>query len=152
VALKVRADTAYRCEWEPGEQAALEAALLQFPAERFAPLERYVRVAALLPRKCVRDVALRCAWLRERGARKRKADEAPAIESIYMASLDALLQGVPSPSPVPGVPENCIGSTAKPTPVISSSADVGHHNHLACLAQRSRSTQTRQWSSRTQPS
>lgn len=78
MALKARADTAYRCEWEPGEQAALDAALSQFPAERFAPLERYVRVAALLPRKCVRDVALRCAWLRERGARKRKADEAPA--------------------------------------------------------------------------
>ncbi|KAK9827668.1 hypothetical protein WJX81_005475 [Elliptochloris bilobata] len=77
VALKARADTAYRCEWEPAEQAALDAALAQWPAPRHSALERYVRAAAALPRKGVRDVALRCAWLRERGAqRKRKADEA----------------------------------------------------------------------------
>ena len=77
VALKARADTAYRCEWDPAEQAALDAALARWPPPRHGALERYVRAAATLPRKSVRDVALRAAWLRERGAaRKRKADEA----------------------------------------------------------------------------
>lgn len=35
----------------------------RYPADRYHGLERYVRIAALLPRKGARDVALRIRWL-----------------------------------------------------------------------------------------
>ena len=63
----------YNAEWTPHEQAALDQAAVKFPAERFQPFERYVRIAAALPRKGVRDVALRLRWLSQ--ARKRKVSE-----------------------------------------------------------------------------
>lgn len=53
VALQARADTAYTAEWDAAEQAALDSALARFPADRHPPLERYVRAAACLPKKCV---------------------------------------------------------------------------------------------------
>lgn len=71
--LKVRGAAVYNAEWSPHEQAALDQAAVKFPAERYQPFERYVRVAATLPRKGVRDVALRLRWLSQ--ARKRKVSE-----------------------------------------------------------------------------
>ena len=57
--LQARIDTAYSTDWTPEEQVALDATLDRFPAMRHPPLERYVRAAAALPKKNVRDVALR---------------------------------------------------------------------------------------------
>lgn len=71
--LKARGAAVYNAEWTPHEQAALDQAAVKFPAERFQPFERYVRIAAALPRKGVRDVALRLRWLSQ--ARKRKVSE-----------------------------------------------------------------------------
>lgn len=71
--LKVRAANVYNAEWTPHEQAALDQAAVKFPAERYQPFERYIRIAATLPRKGVRDVALRLRWLSQ--ARKRKVSE-----------------------------------------------------------------------------
>lgn len=71
--LKARAVNVYNAEWTPHEQAALDQAAVKFPAERYQPFERYVRIAATLPRKGVRDVALRLRWLSQ--ARKRKVSE-----------------------------------------------------------------------------
>ena len=51
-ALQARADTAYATEWDVQEQATLDAALARYPADRHPPLERYVRAAAGLPKKC----------------------------------------------------------------------------------------------------
>lgn len=51
-ALQARADTAYAAEWDVQEQATLDAALARYPADRHPPLERYVRAAAGLPKKC----------------------------------------------------------------------------------------------------
>ena len=48
-------------------------ACCRFPADRFHGLERYVRIAALLPRKGARDVALRIRWLLVRPASCRNA-------------------------------------------------------------------------------
>ncbi len=48
---------------------------------RFDPLQRFVRVAALLAKKTVRDVAVRVTWLASQAAakkRKAEADAAPA--------------------------------------------------------------------------
>ena len=50
--LQARADTAYTIEWDVQEQATLDAALARYPADRHPPLERYVRAAAGLPKKC----------------------------------------------------------------------------------------------------
>lgn len=61
VRLQARIDTAYSTDWTPEEQVALDATLDRFPAAKHPPLERYVRAAAALPKKGVRDVALRQA-------------------------------------------------------------------------------------------
>lgn len=71
--LKARAAAVHNAEWAPHEQAALDQAAVKYPAERYQPFERYVRIAATLPRKGVRDVALRLRWLSQ--ARKRKVSE-----------------------------------------------------------------------------
>lgn len=71
--LKARAANVYNAEWAPHEQAALDQAAVKFPADRYQAFERYVRIAATLPRKGVRDVALRLRWLNQ--ARKRKVSE-----------------------------------------------------------------------------
>jgi len=71
--LKARGAAVYNAEWTAHEQAALDQAAVKFPAERHQPFERYVRIAATLPRKGVRDVALRLRWLSQ--ARKRKVSE-----------------------------------------------------------------------------
>jgi hypothetical protein len=57
--LRGRPDAAAGAAWSPDEAAALERALAALPAARHSPLERYARAAAVLPRKTVRDVALR---------------------------------------------------------------------------------------------
>lgn len=72
-ALKARAAAVHNAEWAPHEQAALDQAAVKYPAERYQPFERYIRIAATLPRKGVRDVALRLRWLSQ--ARKRKVSE-----------------------------------------------------------------------------
>lgn len=71
--LKAQGAAVYNVDWTPHEQAALDQAAVKFPAERYQPFERYVRIAATLPRKGVRDVALRLRWLSQ--ARKRKVSE-----------------------------------------------------------------------------
>ncbi|DBA92212.1 TPA: hypothetical protein ACH3X1_015921 [Trebouxia sp. C0004] len=71
--LKARGAAVHNGEWTAHEQAALDQAAVKFPAERYQPFERYVRIAATLPRKGVRDVAIRLRWLSQ--ARKRKVSE-----------------------------------------------------------------------------
>ena len=41
----------------------MEQACSKFPPSKYSPLERCVRIAAMLPRKGVRDVAMRLQWL-----------------------------------------------------------------------------------------
>ncbi|KAG6620929.1 uncharacterized protein IUM83_11700 [Phytophthora cinnamomi] len=45
--------------WTPQELQALHAGLTQFPADQFDNVTRYIKIAATLPRKCVRDVAFK---------------------------------------------------------------------------------------------
>ncbi|KAE8909238.1 hypothetical protein PF005_g22509 [Phytophthora fragariae] len=45
--------------WAPQELQALHAGLAQFPADQFDNVTRYIKIAATLPRKCVRDVAFK---------------------------------------------------------------------------------------------
>jgi hypothetical protein len=54
--------------WEPEEQARLEELLAEYPAERSATsAERYINIAACLPTKTSRDVALRVRWMMSNG-------------------------------------------------------------------------------------
>lgn len=45
--------------WTPHELQLLHAGLRQFPADRFDNVTRYIKIAATLPGKCVRDVAFK---------------------------------------------------------------------------------------------
>jgi hypothetical protein len=45
--------------WTPQELQTLHAGLAQFPADQFDNVTRYIKIAATLPRKCVRDVAFK---------------------------------------------------------------------------------------------
>ena len=66
-------------EWSEEEQRTLEACMLRFPAQQFDLLQRAVKVAAALPRKSVRDVALRLKWTaQQQFLGKRKLGDATA--------------------------------------------------------------------------
>ena len=57
----------YDVAWTPDEQATLEAGLTRYDETRYTSLWRYIKIAAELPAKGVRDVALRVRWMRRRG-------------------------------------------------------------------------------------
>ena len=48
----------FSAEWSPEEQRRLEDALARFPTDSYSSLERYVRAAAELKEKSVRDASL----------------------------------------------------------------------------------------------
>lgn len=62
-------DTGLAVEWSVDEQYRLEEGLAQYADE--PSIMRYIKIAAMLPDKTVRDVALRCRWL----TRKRRKSE-----------------------------------------------------------------------------
>lgn len=61
-------------EWSSSEQAILTENLTKFSNES-SNMSKYLKIAALLPDKTVRDVALRCHWLSKNEDAKRKAEE-----------------------------------------------------------------------------
>lgn len=58
-------------DWSDEEQRSLEALMLRYTPERMDPVQRYVRIAAALPRKSVRDVALRIRWMNQQNMNQR---------------------------------------------------------------------------------
>ena len=88
-------------KWTEEEIHTLSVALKKFPADRYSPLGRYLKVSSLLPNKGVRDVALRVKWLSKReekknkkgsnSSSKRKADKANKSDSsAYHGQQSAL--------------------------------------------------------------
>ncbi|XP_027354305.1 uncharacterized protein LOC113864600 isoform X2 [Abrus precatorius] len=63
-------DTGLAVEWSVDEQYKLEESLAKYADE--PSIMRYIKIAAMLPDKTVRDVALRCRWLTRK---RRKPDE-----------------------------------------------------------------------------
>ncbi|XP_043814207.1 uncharacterized protein LOC110619395 isoform X2 [Manihot esculenta] len=63
-------DTGLAVEWSVDEQYKLEEGLNKFADE--PSIMRYIKIAATLPDKTVRDVALRCRWMTRK---RRKAEE-----------------------------------------------------------------------------
>jgi hypothetical protein len=73
-------DTGLDLEWSPSEQSVLNDGLAQFSNEP-SSMSKYIKIAALLPEKTVRDVALRCHWLSKNEDAKRKGEELAAKNS-----------------------------------------------------------------------
>lgn len=72
-------ESLYTVQWSLEEQKVLEDTLVSFPIEKHTALQRYVQVAALLPGKGVRDVALRVRWMnRKESGKRRKAEDCQA--------------------------------------------------------------------------
>lgn len=61
-------------DWTDEEQRSLESLMCRYTPERMDPVQRYVRIAAGLPRKTVRDVALRIRWTNEMNMKRRTQD------------------------------------------------------------------------------
>lgn len=90
-------------EWTEEEQRTLETFLIRFPAERFDPIQRYIRIAAALPRKNVRDVALRARWTVQQQLRKRTAldPRKPGMPPIAPKPLISMVPSLPGSIPPP---------------------------------------------------
>lgn len=75
-------------DWTDEEQKSLESLMTKYTPERMDPVQRYVRIAAALPRKTVRDVALRVRWTMQQRMKRRAVDSAAvkAGHSSIMAS------------------------------------------------------------------
>lgn len=56
----------YTVQWSAEEQKILDDTMSKLPQEKYTPLQRYIQVAAQLPNKGVRDVALRVRWIQKR--------------------------------------------------------------------------------------
>ncbi|CAN1310716.1 hypothetical protein LINPERPRIM_LOCUS28182 [Linum perenne] len=63
-------DTGLAVDWSAEEQYRLEEGLRKYSEE--PSIMRYVKIAATLPDKTVRDVALRCRWMTRK---RRKSDD-----------------------------------------------------------------------------
>jgi hypothetical protein len=56
----------YDAQWSKEEQAVLERGMETYGSDAYASLWRYIKIAATLPAKGVRDVALRMRWMNKR--------------------------------------------------------------------------------------
>ncbi|KAL9254167.1 hypothetical protein AKJ16_DCAP03499 [Drosera capensis] len=66
-------DTSTAVDWSPSEQQLLQEGLVKFADE--PSIMKYIKIAATLREKTVRDVALRCKWMM---GKRRKQHEAHA--------------------------------------------------------------------------
>ena len=89
-------------DWTDDEQRTLEAALARLPPERVPALERYVRAATALPRKSVRDVALRARWTALQVSLKRRTTVEPARRPGAPPRAPAPPPPPPPPPPLGG--------------------------------------------------
>ncbi|KAF9624062.1 hypothetical protein IFM89_007760 [Coptis chinensis] len=65
----------FAVEWSVDEQAKLEEGLAMYINE--PNMMRYVKIAASLSNKTVRDVALRCRWMTNESGKRRKQEHHP---------------------------------------------------------------------------
>eukprot|EP00250_Pteridium_aquilinum_P010498 c19431_g1_i1 orf=309-1088(+) len=60
-------------EWSIEEQTIIEDGLSKHASE--SSINKYIKIAAMLPEKTVRDVALRCRWMQKKDSEKRRKAE-----------------------------------------------------------------------------
>ncbi|PIA64136.1 hypothetical protein AQUCO_00201435v1 [Aquilegia coerulea] len=68
----IKQDAGFAAEWSVEEQAKLEEGLVKYANE--PNVMRYVKIAASLRDKAVRDVALRCRWMTNESGKRRKQE------------------------------------------------------------------------------
>ena len=119
----------YDVSWSLEEQSVLEKGLETFPESAYGGLWRYVKIAAHLPAKGVRDVALRVRWMKrkqlgEKGTNKRR--KASAGDPSANAHLGAGAGSIP---PGAGGEKKALngaeGRRRGPDPGSNRSANVG---------------------------
>jgi len=92
-------------DWTEEEQRTLESYMLRYPAERMDPLQRYVRIALALPRKNVRDIALRARWTNMQAQLKRRTGLDPrggsGMPPLPLSGPKPLMQLGPPPGAGP---------------------------------------------------
>lgn len=71
-------DVGLAVEWSVEEQCKLERGLVEFGNE--PSIMRYIKIAALLRDKTVRDVALRCRWMMRK---RRKPEDLISGKKVY---------------------------------------------------------------------
>ena len=90
-------------DWTEEEQKTLESYMNRYPAERMDPLQRYVRIAFALPRKNVRDIALRVRWTNMNAQLKRRTGldprGAPGMPPLPLPGPKPLMQMGPPGGP-----------------------------------------------------
>lgn len=80
--------------WSTDEQERLDQLLVRFPAEKYTNTERYIQIAAQMPHKTARDVAMRIKWMQAQDAlRKRKPGEEAGAKKSERARAAAQQQG-----------------------------------------------------------
>ena len=112
-------------DWSEDEQRTLEACMYRFPPDRFDPLQRYVKMAATLPRKSVRDVALRARWttmqyqLRKRtGLDPRKPGGGMMMPPMPSKPPGGMVPPLPGAVPPPFMPPAGVGPALEGPPTI----------------------------------
>ncbi|KAG6530229.1 hypothetical protein ZIOFF_012452 [Zingiber officinale] len=81
--------------WSPGEVDILNRGLISFASE--SSIQQYSKIAAMLPQKTIRDVALRCQWIiSKENVKRRKTGEYYA--SKMMKDTKERRTGIPSAS------------------------------------------------------
>lgn len=101
-------DTGLAVEWSYEEQSKLEEGLVKFADE--PNIMKYVKIAATLRDKVVRDVALRCRWMtKKENGKRRKAEEHHYMgkkikdkkEKLVDSSSNANIPVLPRPNVAP---------------------------------------------------
>ncbi|XP_051144259.1 uncharacterized protein LOC127260542 [Andrographis paniculata] len=93
-------DTGLAVEWSVDEQFKLEEGLAKYANE--PAIMQYIKIAASLRDKTVRDVALRCSWMA--GKRRKQGDQSLGKKSKNQKELAESSLKISSSSPVDMVP------------------------------------------------
>lgn len=73
-------DTGLAVDWSFEEIAILKAGLVKYANE--PSVMKYIKIAAMLREKTVRDVALRCRWMNKENGKRRKMEDQCAGKKI----------------------------------------------------------------------
>ncbi|KAL3700320.1 hypothetical protein R1sor_018342 [Riccia sorocarpa] len=104
--LQLLHDPGITADWSAEEQSILEEGLTKFGGET-NNLNKYIKIANLLPDKTVRDVAMRCRWMtkKEIGKRRKPEDQnASKKNKDKKDKSDSLSTKAPAGHIRPGVP------------------------------------------------
>nr|GMD61507.1 fruit SANT/MYB Binding protein1 isoform X1 [Ipomoea batatas] len=77
-------DTGLAVEWSVEEQYKLEEGLIKFSSE--PSIMKYIKIAATLREKTVRDVALRCRWMTDKAAESSLKNSTTSASPLNLAA------------------------------------------------------------------